>query len=129
MTQLSAINDPRNRWRIRIDRAKELQARYPAAAPALRLYAATLNFQSDVALVSNAVMKPGASLRTRIDIRSAASQIPAILSVATQIGPEVLAKDARRLRATGEESWLRLLQSALVSDQTLNGTDDFFARA
>lgn len=118
------------RWRDRISRARELRQQHPAAEAALRLYEATLKFQTDVAVGSKTLVQPEISLREQINFSSATSAMAGILSLAIEYGPDALAVEARRLEHAGPESWVKLLESAVSADPSArSGAEDFFGRA
>lgn len=124
----SEVNDSEERWRIRIERARALQNRQQAIAPALRLYEATLEFQRDVASTSISASVSDVPLRKQIDLAVAYSKLPAILTVAQTYGPEALRRRAKVLEGESEPMWHRRFESAL--DHPIGGEiDDFFVRA
>lgn len=118
------------RYEDGIDRARELQSGHAAAAPVLRLYAAVLAFQTDVARAAKAQFKAGLRLQQQIDPAFVSSFMPALLKVSLAYGPEELAERARVLLAEGEPSWRGIIESEIVPvSQWVAGADHFFARA
>ena len=119
------------RWNARIDRARELQEEYPATAEALRFYAITLEFQREVSVRSRQVVNCSVGLREQIDLLRVSSEMPGIIRIAADHGPERLRSEALRLKDAAEDSWRELLRKNIFP--TDRGSDhpaeDFFARA
>lgn len=118
------------RYENAIDRARELPGEHAAATPLLRLYAAVLAFQADVARATKAQFKAGLPLRQQIDPAFASSFMPTLLQVSFANGPEELAGKARALLGEGEQSWRKIIESEIApTGQRVTGADYFFARA
>jgi FdhE protein len=118
-------------WNARIARARELQEEDAAAATALRFYEATLDFQRQVARRFHPVLNYNMGLRERIDLSRACSEMPGILRLAADHGPEKLRSEAGRLHDAGEATWRELLRRKVFpTDQDLTDPfEDFFPRA
>jgi len=129
LTSKFGISDCQTRWESRLNRARELQRQYPAAAALLRFYETILGFQRELASDFKASVRPGVGLRQQIDVTVASLGVPSILALADKYGPEALRLHARNLRQAGETSWKKILDSALVGGQDLSAFDSFFARA
>jgi len=119
----------RQRWSARLRRASEMLEQHTAAAPALHLYRATLEFQQDLALRSNQIFDLSVPLREQIDISEVSAAFPGILSLGLAHGSETLQHAAQDLRQSGESSWRRNLNAVLTGSSSLAATEDFFARA
>lgn len=124
-------SDSDARWNARIDRARELQEEYVSAAEALRFYEATLQFQREVSRRSKEVLNRNIELREQIDLSRVSPEVPGILKVAVDHGPEKLRAEAQRLQAAGEEEWREFLRRTLVptGKDASDPAEDFFARA
>jgi FdhE protein len=123
-------NSAKQRWELRILRARKLQAQFPAAAPPLRLYEAVLEFQSDVAARQNRVVRSDTPLRQQIDILAVCSEMPALLVLASKFGPAELQLAARTIRQTGELRWRETIASGLSFGQTsLSAPEHFLSRS
>jgi FdhE protein len=126
----TASNDCRERWNVRINRARELQNKHAAIANALRFYEATLEFQSDLACNSSKVHDPAVPLRQQIDLSDASSSMAKILQITTEHGPDRLQFEAHKLQQAGQERWRHLIDAAMVPAETVPvASEDFFARA
>lgn len=117
------------RWELRLLRARALQEKSPAIASALRLYERVLQFQSEVAGRHHSVSRGGIALRDQIDIPALCQEIPGILSLSINFGPETLRDHASRLQDAGEQKWQELIEAAVVGASPLTGAEDFFTRA
>lgn len=124
------MKDTERRWEPRIERARTLRGDGTMFTAAMRLYHATLEVQREVSLASTSFFRSELSLRNQIDIRFAASHMPAVLRVVLEHGPEKLRVRARALQNEGESGWQRLLEAYLdseSSDRLL--IDDYFVRS
>lgn len=119
------------RWSARLVRARELQVEHAPAASALRFYEATLEFQREVSGRSTKLLDCNVGLRERIDLSGVCLEMPGILRVAVDHGPEKLRAVAHQLLAAGEEGWCELLQGKIfqTSQDANNPGQTFFARA
>lgn len=122
-------DDSRRRWHARLVRAKELSERHKPIAPALRFYCSVLEFQGAISSRITPVFNPNTPLREQIDVDAVAAQLPSLLSLATQHGPELLSQAAQQWASAGEQRWHQALRSALEADEpSCAGADDFFTR-
>ena len=117
------------RWVLRVERARELQQRPSAIASALRLYEAALRFQTAVFQSRSDLIQAGVPLREQIDVSRILSEVPQLLSMSIEYGPEPLKADARALQQAGKQRWRELLEQELKEQSSLAGSDQFFARA
>jgi FdhE protein len=125
-----ATNSVKGQWNNRIERAHELRQQHPAMEEALRLYAEVLRCQSEIAVRSSVAIRPEIPLRKQIDIGSACSFLPLILSATLKYGPDALRAEAKALQDAGEQGWRELMASALASEPSrLTTAHDFFLRA
>lgn len=126
---LSERNEPEERWRFRLTRARELADLVPDA-PGLDLYQATLEFQAGLASRWRQPVTAATPLRDQIDISALSSEMPAILELSIAHGPPLLQSEAQKLRERGEQAFIPLLQAGLSSkNSSLNGVPAFFVRA
>lgn len=109
-------------WKSRITRAQELQDQHPAAKELLTFYAAVLDFQSSVSESVSQRADTSIALIEQIDFKSAASNLPRLLNIASKHGTASLAAAAGELRAD-ESRWSDLMRSPADEVQ------GFFARA
>src|SRR5262252_5336168 len=123
------MNDRMDRWKARLSRASELSRQHPAAAPALQLYQATLEFQSQVARRCNPPLRPHIPFREQIELAALSGEVASILAVAEAHGPAQLCQEAQRLRQSGEDSWRKIMSATLDGHSVLSASADFFARA
>src|SRR5512135_1359692 len=70
----AALSD--RRWLGRIERAIELQSRYPEAAPMLQFYARVLAYQRQVAHTATTPFNSSRTFREQIDISRAVRSLP-----------------------------------------------------
>ncbi len=120
----------RKRWDNRVLRARELQKNYATAAVPLRFYAFLLESQRDIAAEIRLVADPGVPIRQQIDTGLAASKMSRLLAVISQHGPDAARMQAQELCRSGESSWLRIVQTELVSGgPDLSAFEDLVARA
>lgn len=122
------MNNRPDRWKVRQRRAVELSHKHSAAASALQLYAATLDFQSQLALRWNTRLDPDVPLREQIESVALCSEMASLLSIAEALGPPHLRREAQRVRELGEDSWRQILNAALAGHSELAASEDFFAR-
>lgn len=118
-------------WNTRIARVRELQEEHAATAEALHFYEVTLEFQRELSVRSQQVVNCNVGLREQIDVARVCSEMPGILRIAADHGPEKLRAEARRLQSAEEEVWRELLaRNIFPADQGSDcPTEDFFARA
>src|SRR5579862_1066552 len=116
------------RWENRIERARELQERHPAAAEAMRFYELVLEFQSKVTKKFNFKLDPQIPFRHQIDLFSLSTNFADLLDLTVRHGSGTLRSRAQELLNEGETNWRALLQSELVRSD-LELLDRFFARA
>lgn len=119
----------RERWDVRLRRARELAPEYHSAAEALRFYEAILQFQRDLAAQPMRLDHSGRALRERIDVDMISAAMGLILCLCRTHGPEKLKADALRLEQAGEEEWRRLIQSALDQKVVPTGMEEILSRA
>lgn len=123
------MNKCEERWRLRLVRVQDLRNQVPNPA-ALDFYQATLQFQSSLARRFQQAVDPALSLRDQIDVSALALEMPSILEVSAEDGPELLRSEARKIARRGEQDWRDLLSASLSSrNSSLNPVHDFFARA
>jgi FdhE protein len=125
-----STEDCRRRWESRIQRAQELQGQHSAIANALRFYKATLEFQSDLACRSRVAIDAATPLRQQINVTAVCAEVPAILSLSIERGPDPLGFEARRVHQAGEQRWRQLVEAALIPGEASEvAAEDFFVRA
>jgi len=124
----ASINNREDRWRLRLSRVRDLRDQVPNA-PALALYQATLQFQADLSRRFRQTAVSGVPLKDQIDVSALGLELPSLLEVSAQHGPELLRSVARELAKAGEQKWRDILSAFLSSTTRLNPIDDFFARA
>jgi len=110
-------------WARRADRARDLQADYPAAADLLRFYARVLDFQGHIASDATATANTSQPLRAQVEIGIAMGRFPELLRIAQLYGPPRLGDAAAELRKR-ESEWEQLLTSGAGA-----GLEDFLIRA
>lgn len=120
-------------WARRIQRAADLAERYPSAAEILTFYGHTLSFQSTLsdAMTSPPLPVSGNEipLRGRLDIDSAAQQLPGLLALVRQKGPSKLAQEAAEIGRSSPDEQREMLRDFLQSaDGYDQGSNPFFAR-
>jgi FdhE protein len=118
------------RWKSRAIRAGELAEQYPAAKAVLDFYSLVLEFQENLAGLSSIRVKPELPLRDQLDLAAALEELPALLNLAGQRGPELLATRAKALEQA-DKAYLELLirSTALSTIPDEDEADLFFARA
>jgi FdhE protein len=122
--------DNRKRWDARLLRVKELADLNKPIASALHFYHWVLELQADISSRSKHVINPDVPLRAQIDVAQIVSELPAILSLSAQHGPESLRNASHRWNLSGAQKWIQAVQSALdPARPTFAGPDDFFTRA
>ena len=120
----------RKRWDIRLLRVKELADLHKPIASALRFYHLVLGLQAEISSRSRLVFNPGLPLRSQIDVNTVVSELPALLSLSAQHGPEPLREAAHQWNSSGEQKWIQAIQSALdPARPQFAGPEDFFTRA
>lgn len=125
----SERNEPAERWRLRLTRARELMDLVPDAA-GLDLYRTTLQFQASLSRRFRQPVAAALPLRDQIDVSLLSSEMPAIVELSIAHGPPLLQSEAQKLRETGEKEFIPLLQAALsLKSPSLDGVPAFFARA
>ena len=115
-------------WARRIERCADLAERYPSAAELLAFYRHILEFQS---ALGAAIPSSGDDLpfRERLDLYSAARQLPALLALVRQKGPSKLALEAADVSRSGSEDQRKMLRSFLTSPGSNDPeSNPFFAR-
>ena len=128
-TLQNSIEDCRGRWDARIQRAQHLQSQHSAIANALRFYQAVLEFQSDLACRSSVAIDAAIPFRQQIDVGAVCAELPAILSLSIERGPEPLGFEARRVHQSGESLWRQLVEAALTPGEASSvAAEDFFVR-
>src|SRR5213594_880103 len=81
-------------------------------------------------LISIEAINPDIPLRTQIDVAAVVSEMPTLLSLSAQHGPESLHDAAHQWNSDGEQEWIRAVQSALdPARPPFAGPNDFFTRA
>ena len=127
---LSSGPGVRVRWDRRIERARELGDKHPAAATLLSFYEHVLRFQQDVAEECNAPAKGMGCLRDEIDLGFAASKIPILLMLSSKHGPKELARHAEEVASRNRSNWQEILKSFALAHRGFNENpfDSFFAR-
>jgi FdhE protein len=121
--------DSQVRWELRRNRARELESEHSSNRSALRLYGEILGLQAELARGLCQVIDPSKLLREQIDLDALCSMMPSVLSLAANVGPDLLRIAANELANAGEGRWRRLLESALIPGEcALPGSDDFFTR-
>ena len=131
MSTLAPVTDKRRkRWDTRLLRVKELAARHQPIASALRFYHLVLEFQAQISSRSTRAIDAHVPLRAQIDVAALVSELPALLSLSAQHGPESLGEAARQWNSSREQKWIQAIQSALdPARPPFAGPDDFFTRA
>jgi FdhE protein len=127
---VSVTDDRRKRWDARLLRVKELAELHKPIASALHFYHLVLELQAEISSRLKHVINPDIPLRAQINTAAVASEMPALLSLSAQHGPESLREMAHQWNSSGEQKWIQAIQSALdpVRPQSA-GPDDFFTRA
>jgi FdhE protein len=124
------IGNSRKRWDTRLLRVKELAERHQPIAPALHFYHLVLEFQAEISSRSTHLINPNVPLRAQIDVDAVVSELPALLSLSAQHGPESLRDAAHQWNLSGAQKRIQSLQSALdPARPPFAGPDDFFTRA
>ncbi len=125
-----ATDDRRKRWDARLLRVKELTELHKPIASALIFYRLVLEFQAEISSRSTIVINPNVPLRAQIDVAALVSEMPSLLSLSANYGPERLRDAANQWSSSGEQKWRRAILSALDSAcPAPAGPDDFFTRA
>jgi len=89
-----------------------------------------LEFQAEISSRSKQAINPDIPLRTQIDVAAVVSEMPTLLSLSAQHGPESLHDAAHQWNSDGEQEWIRAVQSALdPARPPFAGPNDFFTRA
>ena len=123
-------DDRRKRWDTRLLRVEELADLHQPIASALHFYRLILGLQADISSRSRLVLNPELSLRSQINVAAVVSEMPALLSLSAQHGPEPLREAARQWNSSGEQKWIQAVQSALdPAHPPFAGPEDFFTRA
>ena len=126
----STTDNRRKRWDTRLLRVKELADLHQPIASALRFYHLVLELQAEISSRSRLVFNPELPLRSQIDVAAVVSEMPALLSLSAQHGPEPLREAAHQWNSFGEQEWIQAIQSALDPARPLSaGPEDFFPRA
>jgi FdhE protein len=124
------IGDGRKRWDARLLRVKELADLHKPIASALHFYHLVLEFQAEISSRSKHIINPDVPLRAQIDVAAVVSELPDLLSLGAQHGPESLRDAAHQWNSSGEQKWIQAIQSALDPDRPpFAGPEDFFTRA
>lgn len=124
------LNDSQQRWGTRIERARVLQEKQHAVAPALRWYEELLKVQCEISLSSGSVFNAEVPMRMQIDLSFACSKLPLVLAVAQKQGPDLLRERAASLQGESETAWVGRFESALGLDESdKSDIHDFFVRA
>jgi FdhE protein len=124
------IGNGRKRWDARLLRVKELADLHKPIASALHFYHLVLEFQAEISSRSKHIINPDVPLRAQIDVAAVVSELPALLSLGAQHGPESLREAAHQWNSSGEQKWIQAIQSALdPARPPFPGPDDFFTRA
>lgn len=123
-------DNPRKRWDSRLLRVKELADLRKPIASALRFYHLVLGLQAEISSRSRLVFNPDLPLRSQIDVNAVVSEMPTLLSLSAQHGPEPLREAAHQWNSSGEQKWIQAIQSALdPARPPFAGPEDFFTRA
>lgn len=127
---VSATDNRRKRWDARLLRVKELADLHKPIASALHFYHRVLEFQAEISSRSKQVINPDVPVRAQIDVAAVVSEMPALLSLSAQYGPESLGEAADQWNSHGEQKWIQAIQSALdPARPPFAGPEDFFPRA
>lgn len=122
--------DNRKRWDARLLRVKELADLNKPIASALHFYHWVLEFQAEISSRSKHIFNPDVPLRAQIDVAHIVSEMPALLSLSAEHGPESLRDAAHQWNLSGAQKWIQSVQSALdPARPPFAGPDDFFTRA
>jgi FdhE protein len=124
----AALSD--RRWLGRIERAIELQSRYPEAAPMLQFYARVLAYQRQVARTATTPFNSSRTFREQIDISRAVRSLPDLLKLSGEHGSDLLASKARALQQLESEQQSALIAASVLGSVPLeDATMNFFAHA
>ena len=104
-------------WTRRVQRARELAERHPAAAELLRFYAEVLGFQGRLAKELTQRADPTVALRAQIDVSPAVEQFADLLNIVSTLGPAPLAAAATQLHREGAAWWREMLQQGDEDDE------------
>jgi FdhE protein len=127
---LVVTDDRRKRWDARLVRVKELADLHKPIASAMHFYGLVLRLQAEISSRSTRVINPQVPLRAQIDVAAVVSDLPALLSLSAQHGPEPLCEVANQWNSYGEQKWIQAIQSALdPARPPFAGPEDFFTRA
>jgi formate dehydrogenase maturation protein FdhE len=75
-------------------------------------------------------MNPGLPFRAQIEVAAVVSEMPALLSLSEQHGPEPLREAAHQWSSFGEQKWILAIEAALdPAGPPFVGPQDFFTRA
>jgi len=122
--------DSRKRWAARLLRVRELAGLHKPIASALHFYHLVLQFQAEISSQSARVINPQVPLRAQIDVAAVVSDLPALLSLSSQHGPESLREAAHQWNSSGEQARIQAVQLALDPARPISaGPEDFFTRA
>jgi FdhE protein len=122
--------DNRKRWDARLLRVKELADLNKPIASALHFYHRVLEFQAEISSRSKHLINPDVPLRAQIDVAHIVSELPVLLFLSAQHGPEFLRDAAHQWNLSGAQKWIQSVQSALgPARPPFAGPDDFFTRA
>lgn len=127
-TQLTRTRD----WNHRIQRARDLSGRYPAAAEILNFYRQIAEFQKRIfdQLAPKAQPNPEHSrlLRDSIDFESAAHHFSALLSIVEVAGTPILKETAAVWRGRLQREWLSSIEQCARDIEVEENPEGFFAR-
>lgn len=111
-------------WKLRVERAQELQRQFTAAAELLRFYAVVLEFQGKVSRECHLQVNPGPPLRKQIDLSYVEGFLPELFTLVRKHGPAALGEVATTLESAGASTWREILTSAASGSPH----ETFFAR-
>lgn len=119
-------------WDRRIQRARELCERYPAASEILSFYWQVATFQKlvfdQLAPMQSPKRENQRSLRESIDVESAVRNLPALLSIVEDSGTPILKEMVNELRARSMSELLTLFGRFATDIEAEESTELFFAR-
>ena len=93
------------RWPRRAARAEQLISSYPAAAEALRFYAALAGVQASLLDTTALVLRPAARFAEALDAEAAGALVPTLLEALLPIAPATLARAAEDMRHENPSVW------------------------
>src|SRR5512140_2644660 len=118
-------------WDLRIERANELIADFPASSQLLGFYGRIAGFQRSVyeAVSRWNTLDAERPLRSQIEVDLLVPFFPELLRTSEEHGPAKLADAARAMREAGEARWRETILDHVATVEQVSAAQQFFARA